>query len=92
MRAGGLTDAVSADVQALPGVTDADAVLRGTAAEPELTVRLTANDRTDLQSVLRAVQGRVVHDLQTAMGSPLSHLAVQVEVSPERRTADSVTL
>lgn len=87
-----LTDAVSTDVQALPGVTDADAVLRGTATEPDLTVRLTVNDRTDLQSVLRLVQGRVVQDLQTAIGSPLSHFAIQVEVSPERRTADSVTL
>lgn len=87
-----LTDAVSADVRALPGVTDADAVLRGTAQEPELTLRLTANDRTDIPALLGCVQGQVVNDLETAMGAPLAHLAVQVDISPERRTADSVTL
>lgn len=87
-----LTDAVSEDVRTLPGVTDADAVLRGTANEPELTLRLTANDRTDIQALLTSIQDVVVTNLQTAVGAPLARLGVQVDISPERRTADRVTI
>lgn len=87
-----LTDAVSADLQTLPGVTAADAVLRGTANAPELTVKLTANDRTDIPALLQSVQDGPVAHLATAIGAPLAHLAVQVDISPEHRTSDSVTL
>jgi hypothetical protein len=87
-----LTDAVSEDLRTLPGVTDSDAVLRGTANEPELTLRLTANDRTDIKALLTSVQDVAVANLETAMGQPLTRLAVQVDVSPQRRTADRVTL
>lgn len=87
-----LTDAFAADVQTLPGVTAADAVLRGTAADPELTVRLTANDRTDVPALLAMVRSGPVQNLATAMGAPLARLAVQVDISPQQRTADSVTL
>lgn len=87
-----LTDAVSADLQTLPGVTTADAVLRGTATAPELTVKLTANDRTDIPALLQSVQAGPAANLAIAIGAPLSHLAVQVDISPEQRSADSVTL
>lgn len=87
-----LTDAVSADAQTLPGVTGADAVLRGTAQHPELTLRVTTNDRTDIADLLRSLNQQVVANLEAAVGVPLARLAVQVDVSPERRTADSVTL
>jgi hypothetical protein len=87
-----LTDAVAADVESLPGVTHADAVLRGTASEPELTLRVTANDRTDIQALLASVQVQAVANLQTAMGARLARLAIQVDISPERRTADRVTV
>ncbi len=87
-----LTEAVSNDLETLPGVTAAAAVLRGTANAPELTVKLTANDRTDIPELLRSVQSGPVANLATAMGAPLAHLAVQVDISPEQRTSDSVTL
>ncbi len=86
-----LTDAVSAQLATLPGVTAADAVLRGTADQPELTVRLTANDRTDVPALLRRVRTGPVGDLATAMGAPLTRLAIQVDISAERRSSDSVT-
>lgn len=92
VSSGVLTDAVSADLQTLPGVTAAAAVLRGTAKDPELTVRLTANDRTDIPALLRSVQTGPVAHLATALGAPLARLAVQVDISPEQRTSDSVTL
>lgn len=87
-----LTEAVSNDLQTLPGVTGADAVLRGNADAPELTVKLTANDRSDIPALLRSVQAGPVANLVTAIGAPLAHLAVQVDISPEQRTSDSVTL
>ncbi len=86
-----LTDAVSRQVQSLPGVTGASAVMRGTADAPELTVTLTANDHTDVPGLLRSLQTGPVADLEAAIEAPLSHLAVQVDISPEKRTSDSVT-
>ncbi|MCU1536658.1 MAG: hypothetical protein JWP82_1009 [Humibacillus sp.] len=86
-----LTDAVSRQVQTLPGVTAASAVMRGTADAPELTVTLTANDHTDVPALLRAVQTGPVADLESAIEAPLAHLGVQVDISPEKRTSDSVT-
>lgn len=87
-----LTDAVAADLKTLTGVTAADAVLRGTADEPELTVKVTANDRADVPALLQAVQAGPVANLAVAMGAPLTYLGVQVDISPLQRTSDSVTL
>jgi hypothetical protein len=87
-----LTGAFAEDLQTLPGVVAADAVLRGTAQEPELTVRLTATDRTDIPSLLAAVQAGPVANLATALEASPTHLAVQIDISPERRTSDRVTL
>ena len=87
-----LTDAVVADVLTLDGVTDADAVLRGTADAPELTLRITADDRTDVTTLLAEVRATAVEHLETALETPLARLAVQVDISPHRRTADRVSL
>ena len=87
-----LTEAFSSDLQTLPGVIAVDAVLRGTATEPELTVKLTANDRTDIPSLPEQLQAGPVANLATAMEAPLAHLAVQIDISPEHRTSDRVTL
>jgi hypothetical protein len=86
-----LTDAVSRQVQSLPGVTSASAVMRGTAEAPDLTVTLTANDHTDVPALLRALQTGPVADLERAIEVPLAHLGVQVDISPEKRTSDSVS-
>jgi hypothetical protein len=87
-----LTEAFSSDLQTVPGVTAAEAVLRGTARDPELTVRLTANDRTDIPTLLVALQAGPVANLAIAMEAPLARLAVQIDISPEQRTSDRVTL
>ena len=57
-RADVLTDAVEADAERLLGVADASAVLRGTARQPELTLKVTVNDRTDIQRLLHSLQPR----------------------------------
>jgi hypothetical protein len=87
-----LTEAFSSDLQTVPGVVAANAVLRGTARDPELTVRLTANDRTDIPTLLVALQAGPVANLAIAMEAPLARLAVQIDISPEQRTSDRVTL
>lgn len=87
-----LTDAVEADTESLPGVTDASAVLRGTAGAPELTMKISVNDRTDIKQLLQTVQAETAAHLARAMETPLKHLAVQVDVTTSRRTADRVTL
>ena len=86
-----LTDAVSRQVQRLAGVTSASAVMRGTADAPELTVTLTANDHTDVPALLRALQTGPVADLERAIEAQLTRLGVQVDISPEKRTSDSVS-
>ena len=87
-----LTAAVEADAESLPGVTNASAVLRGTARRPELTMRISVNDRTDIKQLLHTLQAETAAHLASAMETPLKHLAVQVNVTSSRRTADRVTL
>lgn len=89
---GVLTDAVEHDVQNLPGVNHVSAVLRGTASAPELTVKVTANDRTDIQQLLGSIRRDVVANLTTAMDAPLKRLGVQIDIGGTRRSTDHVTL
>lgn len=89
---GVLTHAVEHDLENLPGVSNASAVLRGTAAAPELTVKVTAHDRTDIQQLLASIHGDVAGNLSTAMDAPLKRLGVQVDIGGSRRTTDHVTL
>ncbi|OFE14998.1 hypothetical protein BA895_07605 [Humibacillus sp. DSM 29435] len=87
-----LADVVVADLETLPDVTSASAVLRGSASRPQLTLKLTASDRSDVRALLSSVQTGPVSRLAGALDTTLEHLGVQVDVSPERRTSDSVTL
>ena len=91
-RADVLTDAVEADAERLLGVADASAVLRGTARQPELTLEVTVNDRTDIQRLLHSLQAETAARLVSAMETPLKHLAVQVDVTTSRPTADRITV
>ena len=91
-RADVLTDAVEADAERLLGVADASAVLRGTARQPELTLKVTVNDRTDIQRLLHSLQAETAARLVSTMEAPLKHLAVQVDVTTSRHTADRITI
>lgn len=84
--------AVEEQVEALPGVTAATALLRGSAAEPELTVRVTANDRSDLLALFHELHGRVARDLADVLEAPLNRFAVELNISTERHGSRSVTL
>lgn len=87
-----LTDAVEAQIKALPDVQDASAVLRGTAQQPDLTVRVTASDRADLPALLDTIQTQVAGDLGGALDTQLRRLGVQVEIGTTKTTTHQITL
>lgn len=87
-----LTDAVTAELGAVTGVSAASAVLRGSARRPELTVRVTAHDRTDLQRLLATIHDDVAGHLATALEVPLHRLAVQIDITSTRTSSSSVTV
>lgn len=89
---GVLTDAVEAQITDLPGVESASAVLRGDARRPDLTVKVTAGDRTDIARLLQQIEAGPVRDLGDALDTQVRRLGVQVEVDTPRRRRDRITL
>jgi hypothetical protein len=87
-----LTRAVEAQVRSLPGVSAASAVLRGSAERPDLTLKVTADDRTDVGALLGRLHDQVAADLGNALDTPLRRLGVQVEISTARRSSDQITV
>ncbi len=87
-----LTRAVEAQVKNLPGVNGASAVLRGSAAQPDLTLRVTADDRTDIAALLERLHHEVAADLGDALDTRLHRLGVQVEVSATKSGRDHITV
>jgi hypothetical protein len=80
------------DAAGVEGVNAVSAVLRGTTAAPELTLKVTASDRTDLARLLDELGSGVAGRLTTALDAPLAHLGVQLEVDHSRRSATRVVL
>jgi hypothetical protein len=62
-------------------VQRASAVLRGTASEPDLDLKVTVDERADLPGLLTAIDHRVASDLGAALDTQLRRLGVQVEVA-----------
>lgn len=87
-----LSDAVEEQVKALPGVQNASAVLRGTTTEPDLTLKVTASDRTDLTLLLASIQNTVAVDLAGALDTRLRRLGVQLEVTTAKTRTDQITV
>ena len=87
-----LTHAVETQVKALPGVTSASAVIRGSAQHPDLTLKVTADDRTDVTALLRRLHDQVAADLGDALDTRLARLGVQVEISTSRVSTDHITV
>lgn len=87
-----LSDAVAAQVEALPGVQDADAVLRGSVQDPDLTLRVTVDDRTSIPELLGRLQDQVAGDVGDALDTRLRRLGVQVEVTTTKVRRDRITV
>lgn len=76
-----LGSAVENQINTLPGVVGSSALLRGTAMEPDLAIKVTVNNRADIQDVLHRINTRVIPDLSTALETPLRRTGIQLEVS-----------
>ena len=87
-----LTDAVEAQVEAIPGVQSASAVLRGTAQSPDLTLKVTAGERTDIPALLRTLDSTVARDLGASLDTQVRRLGVQVEIDTARTRTDRITV
>lgn len=87
-----ISDAVEEQVRALPGVQSASAVLRGTTTRPDLTLKVTASDRTDLAQLLATLQNTVAADAAGALDTKLRRLGVQLEVSNAKNNKGQITI
>lgn len=87
-----LTEAISHQVEAFPGVVRSGAVLRGTASSPELTVHATVSDRTDIREVVDYISEHTASDLETALETPLQRLAILLDVSNSSRNNKTIVL
>ena len=87
-----LTDAVEAHAETLPGVSSASAVLRGSADQPDLTLKVTVDDRADVAQVLERLHREVAEALATSLDTRLRRLGVQVEVGSARTRKGEVTV
>ena len=76
-----LAAAVEDDTDRISGVVDSTALLRGTAAEPDLTLKVTVNAWADIGEVMDQIEGAVVPNLAMALENPLHSLGVQLEAS-----------
>ena len=76
-----LGSAVENQTNTLPGVVGTSALLRGTAVEPDLTIKVAVNNRADIQDVLHSINTRVIPDLSAALETPLRRTGIQLEVS-----------
>jgi len=76
-----LGSAVENQINTLPGVVGSSALLRGTAEEPDLTMKVTVTSRADIQDVLHRINTSVVPALSTALETPLRRTGIQIEVS-----------
>lgn len=79
--------AVENQINTLPGVVGSSALLRGTAMEPDLTIKVTVNNRADIQDVLHRINTKVIPDLSTALETPLRRTGTQLEVSGRNATS-----
>ena len=87
-----LSRAVEAQVTSLPGVNGASAVLRGSVGQPDLTLRVTADERTDISGLVARLHHQVAGDLAGALDTRLHRLGVQVEVSSAKSGTDRITV
>ena len=87
-----LADAVAADVTSLPGATGADVVVRGAADRPELVIAVTARTDADLAGLLAEIRHGVVGRFETAVGAPVRHTGIRLDLVRQRADADQLTV
>lgn len=85
-----LATAVETQIDTLPGVVTSSALLRGTAKAPDLTLKVTVNDRTDIQGLIHLIQTTTLPELSTALEVPLRRSRLQIEVSGKTQSTGTV--
>ena len=76
-----LTAAVERQINTLPGVVTSAALLRGTAMSPDLTLKVTVNDRADIQEIIHRIDTSTLQDLSGALEAPLQQCRLQIDVN-----------
>lgn len=79
--------AVEQQIDDLPGVISSSAVLRGTSRAPELTAKVTIDNRADVQDIITGIQTTVLPDLSTALETRLSRVGLQLEVDSKSQSS-----
>ncbi len=85
-----LAAAVENQVNTLPGVVTSSALLRGTATDPDLTLKVTVNDRADVQDLIYRIQTSTLPDLSNALETPLQKSRLQIDVSGRTQSSGTV--
>lgn len=85
-----LDTAIEAQIAVLPDVVSSSALLRGTAGEPDLTMRITTTEQADVPALLRRLDHTVLTDLSTALDAPLARCRTQIDVSDKKQSAGTV--
>ncbi|MDJ0358530.1 hypothetical protein [Paenarthrobacter sp. PH39-S1] len=85
-----LATAVENQVNTLPGVVTSSALLRGTAKAADLTLKVTVNDRTDVQDLIRRFETSTLPDLSSALEAPLQRSRVQIDISGRTQSTGTV--
>jgi hypothetical protein len=85
-----LAAAVEDQVNTLPGVLTSSALLRGSADQPDLTLKLTVTGRADIRDLLGRLEATALPDLATALEAPLRRCRLQIEVTARPQSTGTV--
>ena len=81
-----LSAAIGSQLERVPGVLKATAVVRGAVQAPHLAVRVTLDDRSDVADVVAKIVSEVGGGLAVALGSTVDTLLVLVGVDRSNGT------
>ena len=85
-----LAAAVEKQINTLPGVVTSAALLRGTANAPDLTLKVTVNDRADVRDVIHRIQTSTLPELSRALEVPLQSSQLQIDISGRTQSTGTV--
>lgn len=85
-----LAAAVENQINTLPGVVTSAALLRGTARAPDLTLKVTVNDRADVRDVIHRIQTSTLPELSYALEAPLQRSRLQIDISGRSQSTGTV--
>lgn len=85
-----LAAAVENRINTLPGVVSSAVLLRGTARAPDLSLKVTVNDRADVQDVIQRIQTSTLPELSYALEAPLQRSQLQIDISGRSQSTGTV--